>query len=249
MGPVDATLTGMCLTSGATWAALASRRAPDGAWRSAARGVLGGAGAFGIALAAYDLLQIGGADLRWDELLGGGGGAVLAAAGIGLVEEGAKLAGIALALPRPSRPAAAMRATIAVAAVFAALESALTMRGAPRALAATHAALAPAAHAILSAPLGFAVAAAARRRGAWPWIPAALAASVALHALADLSLASPRFGPYGYAAALLAPVLAAFLHARRWRARSDLISPPAPPAPGAGPRRPRRSAPPAGAGG
>ncbi|HUL60785.1 MAG TPA: PrsW family glutamic-type intramembrane protease [Anaeromyxobacteraceae bacterium] len=213
-----------------------SRRAPDDPWRTAARGLLGGAGAFGIALAAYDLLQIAGADPSWDELLGGGRGAVLAAVGIGLVEEGAKLVGIVLALPRPAQPAAAMRTTVAVAAVFAALESALTMRGAPRALAAAHAALAPAAHAILSAPLGFAVAAAARRRAAWPWIAAALAASVALHALADLSLASPRWGHWGYAAALLAPVLAAFLHARRWRARS-LTSRPALPAPGGAPRR------------
>ncbi len=218
VAPHDVALAGVCATSWLAWAALGARRSPEGALRTAARGLLGGAGAFGMALASYDLLKVCGAEVRWEEVAAGGGGAIIAAGTIGLVEETAKLAGILLALPRRFRPGGAMRITVVVAAAFAVLEAALTLRGAAPALAAARAFLAPVAHAILAAPLGFATAAGARRRAGWFWLAPALVASAGLHALGDLSLADPRMGSAGYAAVLLAPALAVFLGARRWRA-------------------------------
>jgi RsiW-degrading membrane proteinase PrsW (M82 family) len=204
-----------CLLSGIGWAVAAASRG-GGTPRAAVRPLLGGGAAFGIALGAYELLKAWGAEVRWEQVLAGGGGAVLIAFAIGLVEEGAKLAGVALATIGPPQPGAVMRTTFGVAAGFAALESLLALAGVAPAVGVARALLAPVAHAVLSAPLAFAVAASAGRA---PWrtlrLAAGLLAAASLHAAGDLSLAAPRYGRIGYAAALLAPVLVAFLHARR----------------------------------
>lgn len=202
-----------CALSAAGWAALGAARSPDPRAGTAVRGLLGGVAAFGIALGAYHLLGLTGVEVVWEELTRGGARAVVLAAVIGLVEEAAKLAGIALAVRRPERPGAAMAATLGVAAAFAALESALAVRGVAAPAALGRVLLAPVAHAILALPLGFGVVAAARGRGGG-WIAAGLLVAASLHAFADLSLALPALGRTGFALALLAPVLARYLRAR-----------------------------------
>jgi RsiW-degrading membrane proteinase PrsW (M82 family) len=203
---------------GAVWALATSWRAPRGTLYTAARGVLGGVGAVGIALCAYGLLQAAGFEPRWDRVLAGGWEAVGLAVVIGLVEEAAKLLGIVLARegdhPRGLR--GALRVTAGVAAAYAVLEAALTLRGAALPLAVGRTALAPVAHAALSVPIGLAVAAGAAVGGrGWLRLLAALLVSAALHGAADWSLTLPRFGPVLYAAALLAPTLWLFVHVRR----------------------------------
>lgn len=216
MSLTQGSLLAVCAVSGVGWALLAAIRGAGGSWRGAVRPLLGGGAAFGVALGAYQLLVLSGVEVSWERVLAGGGDALLLAAMIGLVEEGAKLAGIALAAQRPAEPGAMMRTTVGVAASFAALESALALAGVSAPVALARALLAPVAHAVLAAPLGFAVAWAARSpRGAALKLAAGLAVAAALHAVADLSLAAPRFGRLGYAAALLAPVVVIFLHARR----------------------------------
>lgn len=218
MAPHELAVAGMCATSGVAWASAASRRAPEGLVPAAVRGLLAGAGAFGLALAAYDLLEAAGLAVRWQGILAGGAGAALLAAVVGLVEESAKAAGILLALPRGATPAAVRPATVAVAAAFAALETAVTLGAAPSGILLARAALAPVAHAVLAAPVGLAIAAGVRDGGRrWLLLAPALAASAALHALADLSLASSRFAHAGYAAALAAPAVGTFLALRRVR--------------------------------
>lgn len=216
MGSTDAALFAVCLFSGTGWATFAAWRAPGGSVHSTARALLGGGAAFGLALGAYALLEAVGLGIRWERVLAGGGGALLTAMGIGVVEESAKLVGILLAVVGPGRPGAVMRATMGCAASFAALEAAIALSGASPIVAFPRALLAPVAHAILAAPIGFGLAAAARRpRAAVAPVALGLAVAAALHALADLSLAAPRFGQLGYAAVLLAPALAIYLHARR----------------------------------
>jgi RsiW-degrading membrane proteinase PrsW (M82 family) len=216
MRSFDVALVAICALSGAAWAALAAWRSPEGTPGAALRALAGGAAAFGIALGAYEALRRGGVDVSWEAVLSGGPRAVLLAAAIGLVEEGAKLAGIALAAVRPDRPGVVLRSTIGVAAGFAALEAMMALRGVAPPAAIARALLGPAAHAILAAPLGLAVAAAARGgRGRWLWLAPGLVPAAALHGVADLSLAAPRFGRIGYAVALLAPVVALFVYARR----------------------------------
>jgi RsiW-degrading membrane proteinase PrsW (M82 family) len=209
----DLSLFAVCAASGTAWATLAAWRSPDGSARATARALLGGGAAFGIALCAYGLLEAQGVEVRWDRVLGGGWRAVLLATVIGAVEEGAKLAGIALAVVRPERPGVVMRTTVGVSAAFAALEAALVHSSMSAPVALTRALLAPVAHAILAAPVGFALATVARGRPAL-WLAPGLLASAALHAAADLSLAAPRYGRVGYFAALLAPAIAVYLHAR-----------------------------------
>ena len=46
-------------------------------------------------------------------------------------------------------------------------------------------------------------------------VPAAVLLAAGLHGLGDLALTAPRFGRLGFAIALLVPVLAIYLHARR----------------------------------
>ncbi|BDG04135.1 PrsW family glutamic-type intramembrane protease [Anaeromyxobacter oryzae] len=216
MGSFDVALVALCVVSGAGWAALGAWRSPEGTPRAAVRALLAGAAAFGIALGAYEVLRLTGVEITWDGLLGGGRNAVVLAVVIGLVEEGGKLVGIALAVDRADRPGAVMRSTLGVAAGFAALEAMIALRGVAAPAAVVRALLAPAAHALLAAPLGFAVWGAARspRRGAL-LVVAGLVTAAGLHAAADLSLALPRFGRIGYALALLAPVVALQVHGRR----------------------------------
>ncbi len=204
--------------SGAAWAQLAARRAGEGRGAFPLRALLGGAAAFGIALSAYDLAAAAGAELRFEGLAGGGAAALLAALAIGLVEEGAKLAGLLLAVERGLGRGAIAAAGAGVSAGFAALEAILVLHGETSAPAFARAALGPVAHALLAAPLAVGVAAAHARR-ARPWVPVvpALLASAVLHGAADLSLAVPRVGGAGYALALAAPAVAAFALARRGR--------------------------------
>jgi len=218
MASLDPTLAVLAAVAATGWAALGAARASGPRRELVLRGLLGGGAAFGLAFAAYDLLGLAGLGPRWDQLLDGGWPALAAAGVIGLVEEGAKLGGIALSLRRAERPSAVMATTVGVCAAFAALETATALTGAPTGTAVGRALLAPVAHAVLAAPLGFAVAAAVRRgwRTGLLAVPAALLVAASLHALGDLSLAaSSRFGRVGFASVLLAPVLALFLHARR----------------------------------
>ncbi len=203
--------------SGAAWAQLAAHRA--GFRRAfALRALLGGAAAFGLAFAAYDLCELAGLPFRWERVLRGDATSVALAGAIGLVEEGAKLAGILLAVDRGYRWRSVLAASIGVAAGFAALESLLVLGGQPPAATLARAALAPVAHALLAAPLAFGVTAALGRRPfRWFALPAALLVSAALHGAADLSLALPDLGRVGYALALAAPALALFESARAQR--------------------------------
>jgi RsiW-degrading membrane proteinase PrsW (M82 family) len=201
--------------SGAAWAHFAARRAGEGRGALALRALLGGAAAFGIALSAYDLAALAGAEVRFERLARGDAGALLVALAIGLVEEGAKLAGLLLVVERGRGRGAVLAAAAGVAAGFAALEAILVLHGETSAVALARAALGPVAHALLAAPIALAVAAAQTRRSRpWAWIAPALLASVALHGASDLSLALPRVGSAGFAAALAAPAILAFARER-----------------------------------
>jgi RsiW-degrading membrane proteinase PrsW (M82 family) len=201
--------------SGAAWAQLAARRAGHGRGAFALHALLGGAAAFGLALCAYDLAAMCGAEVEWRQLARGDATALLAAAAIGFVEEGAKLAGLLLVVERGVRRSAVFAAAAGVAAGFAALEAMLVLHGQTSAPALARAALGPVAHALLAVPLAAGVAAAVERTTrAWVPVLPALLASALLHAVADLSLALPRVGGAGYAAALALPALAAFARAR-----------------------------------
>jgi hypothetical protein len=203
--------------SGAAWAQLAARRA--GFRRSfAVRALLGGAAAFGLAFTAYDLCELAGLPIRWERVLRGDATSVALAGVIGLLEEGAKLAGILLVVDRGYRWRAVLAAAIGVAAGFAALESLVVLGGQPSAAALARAALAPVAHALLATPLAFGITAALGRKPLrWAALPAALLVSAALHGAGDLSLALPDVGRVGYALALAAPALALLASARAQR--------------------------------
>jgi RsiW-degrading membrane proteinase PrsW (M82 family) len=216
-----------CAASGVAWATLAAWRARESPARLAARALLGGGAAFGLAFAAYDLVAVAGLDVRWDRIAAGDLEALALASCIGLTEEGAKLAGILLVVERRSRPSAVIAAAAGVAAGFAALEALVVLRGAvPFHVALARAALGPVAHATLAVPLAFGVAAALRPGGlAWALLVPALGASAALHAGADLSLAMPGSGRIAHAAVLLGPALWVFARARRPLAVSPGASP------------------------
>jgi RsiW-degrading membrane proteinase PrsW (M82 family) len=201
---------------GAVWALAVAWRAPAGTLRTAARVLLGGAAAIGLAATAYGLLQAAGYSATWERMLQGGWGAIGLAAAIGVVEEIAKLCGIALAGERPRGPADVLRVTAGVAAAFAIGEGALTLRGVSLPLAALHSALAPVAHALLSAPLGAALAAGATVGGrGWHRLVPGLGISASLHGAADYSLALPHFGGLAYGLTLLLPTLWLFAYTRR----------------------------------
>jgi RsiW-degrading membrane proteinase PrsW (M82 family) len=204
--------------SGAAWAQLAARRAGEGRGVLALRALLGGVAAFGLGLCAYDLAAFLGVEVRYERLAPGDAGAVANAFAIGLVEEGAKLAGILLVVERGLRRGAILAAAGGVAAGFAALEAIFVLHGETSAAALARAALGPVAHALLAVPIALGVAAAASRRSR-RWVPVvpALLASAALHGAGDLSLAFRPVGSAGYALALAAPALLAFAQARRAR--------------------------------
>jgi RsiW-degrading membrane proteinase PrsW (M82 family) len=206
--------------SGAAWAQLAAWRAGHGRATFTVRALLGGVAAFALAVSAYDLSTLAGVDVRWEGVARGDLRAALLAAAIGMVEEGAKLAGLLLVVDRTLRRRAVAAAAIGVAAGFSALEALSVLKGHPSAPVLARAALAPVAHAVLALPLAVGVAAALRRTARAWWLPLvpALLVSAALHAAGDLSLALPRVGRVGYAAALAAPPVVLFALGRLRRA-------------------------------
>jgi hypothetical protein len=214
----DVALPLACAASAVAWTAVAAWRARAGGGHLVASALLGGAAAFGLANVAYDLLAAAGLPVTWELVTRGTAASAATAILIGLVEEGAKLAGLLLALgPRP-RTRHVLATAAGVAAGFAALEALVSLAWAPWATAAlARVAFAPVAHGLLLAPLALGVAAQAvdPRR---PLRPAAtgLAASALLHANANLAVALPSgVGAAAFAAALLAPALLLHVRARR----------------------------------
>lgn len=204
--------------AGAAWAQLAVLRTGQDRSSFAVRSLLGGVAAFALASSGYDLSTMAGVHVRWEGLERADLPATLLAAAIGLIEEGAKLAGLLLVVDRTFSRRAVAAAGIGVAAGFSALEAFAVLKGQASAPALARAALAPVAHGALAMPLVLgAVAALRRARHAWlPLVPALLT-SAAFHAAGDLSLALPHVGPVGYAAALVVPAVVLFLVASRRR--------------------------------
>lgn len=205
-----------CVGSALVWASLGARRAQGGQRSPVPYALFGGAAAFGLAVLAYDALAAAGIRVEWERLVHGDlATAAALAVAIGLVEEGAKLAGILLVVDRGWRTRAVLGASLGVCAGFAALEAFTTLHGWESPVAVARVALGPAAHALLALPLGLGVAAAAREgRRAWPPIALGLVLSAALHATGDLSLARQPAGRLGYGLALLAAPLWLFVRAR-----------------------------------
>lgn len=201
--------------SGAAWARLAAVRAGERRVGFALHGLLGGAAAFGLALGAYELARRLGVDLRWERLRAGDATAFVLAGTVGLVEEGAKLAGVLLVVQRGVRTRAALAAAAGVAAGFAALEALVTLGGDTSGASLARAALGPVAHALLLAPAALAVAPALRSRRPGVVLALPLAASAALHGAGDLSLALSGVGYTGFALALAAPALVLYARGRR----------------------------------
>lgn len=205
-----------CVASAALWAGLAAWRAGESPLRLVPRALLGGAAAFGLAYAAYDLAAAAGLRVSWERLASGELDALALALLVGVSEEGAKAIGILLVVERRSRPAAVIAGALGVAAGFAALEGLLVLRGgAPLSVALARAVLAPVAHATLALPIVLAIAATRSTPRAWALLLPALAASVLLHAGADLSVALPHGGRLAHAAVLLGPALWVFARSRR----------------------------------
>jgi len=222
MGTHGAAWLAACSALGAAWLLAASWRAETGTVPTAVRGLFGGLAALGTAYIGYGLMQIGGLDVRWEWIERGAWPALGFAALIGLVEEAAKAAGIALAAPatrREGRARTVWRTTAAVAAVFAIAEALLTLRGASWPVALGRAALGPVAHGLLAAPVAVALAettGVSRTRFALRLLLAVTLAAL-LHGLGDWSVARPGWGRAGFAAALLAPTLWLYAHARQRR--------------------------------
>jgi len=205
--------------SGAAWARLAAVRAGERRVGFAAHALLGGVAAFGLALAAYELATRAGVDVRWERLARGDVTAFLLAGAIGLVEEGAKLAGVLLVVERGVRTRAVLAVAAGVAAGFASLETIVVLGGEASTAAFARAALGPVAHALLAIPVALAVAPALRSRRPAAALAMPLVASAALHGAGDLSLALPGVGHAGYALALAAPAVVLFARARSRRRR------------------------------
>jgi RsiW-degrading membrane proteinase PrsW (M82 family) len=203
----------LCAAFGTGWAIALSRGAPDGTVRSAARSLLGGLVAFAAACGGYSLLERAGMCISWDEVMRGGTGAIATAASIGLIEESAKLFGMALVSVglRQGGRGSAVRTVVGVSAGFATFESMIVLAGADPVVLVLRALLAPVAHAALSAPLGLALVGGPRGLGR---VAPALLLSAALHAASDLALATPGIGRIGYAAVLAAPAVFLHVHAR-----------------------------------
>ena len=203
--------------SGAAWARLAAWRAGEHRGGFSLYALLGGTAAFGLALVAYEAAARAGADLRWDRLARGDSAAFLLAFAIGLVEEGAKLAGLLLVVSRGIRTRAALAAATGVAGGFAALESLAVLAPDPGLVAFARAVLAPVGHALLAVPVAIAIAPALRARRPALALVLPLLASAALHGAGDLALALPG-ARAGFALALVAPALLLFARGRRRRA-------------------------------
>jgi len=198
----------ICIALGVSWVVLTQWRAPDGTLRAAARAALGGGAAFSLSLLAYGLLQRAGLAPTWEEVVRGGAGAVGAAVLVGLVEEGGKLAGAALAgRERPPRnESEALRYVAGVSSAFAALEAGLALAGVPWGLLVVRAAFAPVVHTMLAAPMAPALAPGSRRVRLRR-VGAGVAFAVWAHALGDWGVAR---GGEGLAAGALGASLPAF---------------------------------------
>jgi hypothetical protein len=228
----DLALPFIALGSGAGWAVLAARRAGYGTAVFTFRSLLGGVAALGLAVSAYDLAALSGVRVSWEALTRGGIPAIAAATALGLVEEGAKLAGLLLVVERGFRRGAVLAAAVGVSAGFAAIEATLVLRGDASTPALARATLAPVAHARRAVPLALGVSAwlGRRRTGraapllALAALPIALAISAALHGAADLALALGGAGTTVYAAALAAPALYLFLR-RKTKGSARLADP------------------------
>jgi RsiW-degrading membrane proteinase PrsW (M82 family) len=216
----DAAIPLAAAGSGAAWAKLAAWRAGEKTAGFAFRALLGGAAAFGLALLAYEGAALAGVEVRWERIVRGDSASFLLAAGVGLVEEGAKLVGILLVVERGVRTRAVLAVAMGVAAGFASLET-LVVLGTERSGAAfARAALGPVAHALLTVPIALAVAPALRSRRPAVSLTVPLLAAAALHGAGDLSLALSGVGYTGYALALAAPALMLYARGRRRRAAS-----------------------------
>lgn len=211
--------------SGAAWARAAAVRAGERHAGFVVHALLGGAAAFGLALAAYELATRLGVEVRWERLARGDAAAFLLAGAIGLVEEGTKLGGVLLVVERGVRTRTVLAVAFGVSAGFAGLESLVVLADAPGGPALARAVLAPVAHALLLVPAALGVAPALRTRRPAVALALPLAASAALHGAGDLSLALSGVGYTGFALALAAPALVLFARARRRRAAPAPVLP------------------------
>jgi RsiW-degrading membrane proteinase PrsW (M82 family) len=204
--------------AGTAWARLAAVRAGERRVGFTLHTLLAGFAAFGLAFFAYDLATRVGLDVRWDRIARGDATAFLLAAAVGLVEEGAKLAGVLIVVDRGVRTRSALAVAAGVAAGFSMLETLLVLGHAASGAAFARAVFGPVAHALLIVPAALGVAPALRTRRPALALAVPLAASAALHGAGDLSLALPGIGHAGYALALAAPAVVLFARARRRRA-------------------------------
>lgn len=213
-------LVALCGGLGLLWATLFSWRAPGGMPLAAARMVLGGAMAALLALGSYGLLERAGWAPSWEAVEAGGFTALLVAVGVGALEETAKLLACVAAGADPPRRDIwdGLRVVGGVAAVFAVIEAAIGLRGAPAGVAIFRAVFAPLAHGILSAPLApYLVSLPGARHPRWPrpGVARGLAAAILAHGLSDYFLGRPGWGPWAYGATLLVPTLWLFVYTRR----------------------------------
>jgi RsiW-degrading membrane proteinase PrsW (M82 family) len=213
-------LAALCGGLGLFWATLFSWRAPGGTLRAAARAVLGGALAAFLALGSYGLLERAGWAPSWDAVVAGGWTALATALLVGALEETAKLLACVAAGADPPRRDIweGLRVVGGVSAVFAVIEVAVALRGAPAGVAAFRAVFAPLAHGLLAAPFApFLASLPGARHPRWPrrGVLVGLAAAVLAHGLSDFFLGRPGWGPWAYAATLLVPTLWLFVYTRR----------------------------------
>ena len=212
-----------CVALGAPWALAGSWRACGGTLSRTARAALGGIAAAELAWLAYGVLELAGLGVRFEWLERGDFRALGLAAIVGLVEEGAKLAGALISLPH-ARCDARERARIvlAVAAAFATVEAVLVLPGAAWPVLVGRAACAPVAHALLAVPVALALAGAGgASAGAAPKIAGGLFVAALLHALGDFSLMRPPWGRAAFAATLLLPAIWLYARGRAGRDGRD----------------------------
>jgi hypothetical protein len=208
------------VAAAAAWARFAAWRAGGVRRPSIPFALLGGAAAFGVALVTFELAARAGLEIRWERLGRGDVAAFLLAGAIGLVEEGAKLAGLLLVVERGIRTRAALVTATGVAGGFSALEALAVLGPEGGWVAFTRAALGPVAHALLAVPFALALAPALRGRRPAATLALPLLAAAALHGAGDLALALPG-ARAGFALALAAPALLLFARGRRRRAAAS----------------------------
>jgi RsiW-degrading membrane proteinase PrsW (M82 family) len=206
-----------CVALGVPWALAGSWRACGGTLSRIARASLGGLAAAELAWLAYGVLEVAGLGVRFERLERGDLHALGTAAIIGLVEEGAKLGGALIALPQARCDARdRFRIILAVAAAFATVEAVLVLPGAAWPVLLARAALAPAAHALLAAPVALAFAGAGgSSSGAVSRIAGGLSVAALLHALGDFGLTQPPWGRAAFATTLLLPAIWLYACGRR----------------------------------